>query len=477
MVFLLNLIYQKIPFNMKRLTTLEKLTFSDSINEIVEIINNKTNSQFPAISLKTISYGINLKNEYIYYDYPYKPNDTEKVNSFIIEHYEFLEKELYTSFFKAKSKGKFGFIAFDYHYDQINNKLYLLETVHNLDNEISVSVIEGCFVISFYNLYNQFAINKCLSKDTNELKNIKRETIVFLSRINEIYNINYTLNSVFTSTYPTKIISEEIVKYLYKECYLLLENYIQSPILEILLLEQRKSRVLAYQHTIANLRLVNQLTNLEVAISKQDNKNIENKFAELSIRMRLLRMIHYSIFQVEYLDAGYPDINNTGLYDLANKTVTEILIYFDETVNIKGVRLNLEITKEAKEKDFVPEIGIPENLAFELYDCQLLLWNLWVNACNKALLNEQKTIDVQISAINNYLVLDIQNHGVMPKEYIQFLNGEVFDYPEHLDPNRPYRGLQIIRDICDKYNKILTIKAGITDSVEPKTKIQLTFKV
>ncbi|MFA6403078.1 MAG: hypothetical protein WCX31_15860 [Salinivirgaceae bacterium] len=468
---------------MKELSKGEKIEHAKRLEEYVNFLNKEFLTADSNFKLKHVGYGVPIDKANFYFDFPYN-EEADKINDLINKNEDIIKmnKEIHEAFSKNQRKEKptIGYVY--YNYKWLNDHQFVIYDTHNnLDLEDSelklkwyLTLIHSSIKLIPLSTSYTVEIDKIPASSSSELLVIVKNIESALGQEALLINSFLRENNYDYLKIPKL---NEIIVFLNNKVIYLLEKYFDSPVLQKILVERRESEILSYQHSISNLRLVNHMTLLGLYIKNKDLIGISDSYRLLLKKMKVLRMMLYSIFQVEHLKKkeNGQDNRKNELYELAGKSVFEILDYFDKEVNLLGIKTNFNYTQEAKDIDFKPPINYAPDKACDLFNCQMVLWNLWTNACHVTNALKMREININAYVSNEKLCLNFINNGEMPERYQKYLNGETNVYPGEKLDYKPYRGIQIVKDICFAKDNKLGINVQVNTNPKPHTIIKLTF--
>ncbi|HVV06861.1 MAG TPA: hypothetical protein VHC96_21665 [Puia sp.] len=444
---------------MNPLSPEEKQSHHEAIGKYVRKINetfSRGNGERD-MELIQVAYGIRVEDAYFYFDYPYDPsadvlNDALKQDATIGG----LDVRVHNLFFSLQEEGQFGYIQFRYGYDQEKKTFLLYGTSTNLailpaDVRTYLPLVH-CAVTNALN-YSDAVVDAVSGQPDNNL-------LILCKR----HNSEYPMPGQDSTSEDTNIVictlrildpalqPEHRVRQLYEDVVYFMETYFISPVAGKILQERRRSEALAYDHSLNNLELDDCIDFVELFSKKlpAEKKTID----EVTVRFRMLRLLHFCLFQSEYIRAGSPGLNrSSALIELENKSVIQILEYIIGNYNLYGLENRLDQLLPCV-TDFIPKNG-SKDLEPEVYDILLILLNIWQNASLVALGRGDRTVCITAEDKDNALNLTFRNRGQMEQPYMDYINGQRAEYPASLNanPNKLYRGLEIIRDKCRSYDR------------------------
>lgn len=446
---------------MIRFEETEKTMFSNQISALVEKINRLilptliSNYNLPIGSIKIVQvcYALLLDEEYTYFDYPYDVN-VDSFNKELNTNSVLKNKELKIHEAFAEKKEDIGntnaekfydpHIYYKYFYNETYRKYKVLCTKNNasLDEQ---SCIEFLPIIDCA-ITNSETYNHSVEKVADDDKRgNKVKQILFLSKSYEFETIQYESKTLMASFEIDKGIEIEnydlqsLSKDLYNEVFFFLKSHFESPILNKINREYRKSHILGYEHTINNYQLESDFNILndnfkilERLLPGSIDTTLPECFETLeAIKWKIEQMnLFYSfIFGYEHYMAGYQKQDKI----LGNK-LSEIIELLKNTFPTKElVKFENLSNLEYIFKDYLL-----------MQDFTIIFWNLMSNAIKYN--EDNNDIDIILEKISDEYIISIRNYSKIDPKMIAFIKGETTTHP-YLKKGKPYRGWIIIKDI------------------------------
>ncbi|MBK8516582.1 MAG: ATP-binding protein [Saprospiraceae bacterium] len=472
---------------MIRFEVTEKTNYSNQIGELVKKINRFiipsliSNYNFPdgSINIVQVCFALLIDEKYTYFDYPYHTT-VDRFNEELNTNQILKNKELkiHTAFaVKNDIRGNNtdlnnnydSYLYYKYYYDESYKKYKVISTNNNVSLD-EISCIEFLPIIdcaiTTNETYNHSA-EKVIDDDKRE-NEIKQ--ILFLSKSYEFETIQYESKNLMASFEVDKGIDisrynlQSLSKELYNEVFFFLKSHFESPILNKINREYRKSHILGYEHTINNYQLENDFNILndnfkilERSLPGSIDTTLPECFETLeAIKWKIEQMnLFYSfIFGYEHYIAGYQKQDKI----LGNK-LSELIELLKNTFPTKElVQFKNLSNSEYIFKDYLL-----------MQDFTIIFWNLMSNSIKY---NENnKDIDIIFDKISDEHIISIRNYSPTNSEMRAFIEGNTATHP-YLKEGRPYRGWIIIKDIL-KYNKKLSLESIFEDE---STTLKLKLK-
>ena len=273
------------------------------------------------------------------------------------------------------------------------------------------------------------------------------------------------LITTFEISGDTINMGQQLTDELHTDVLYFVDNYFTSPVVEKIMAERRKSEVLAYHHSIDNLEMDTDINMIDDLAHGRPVEDENEKLKAFAINLRVLRLMHYLLFQMEYVHAGQPGINSNRMFPLAGKSMSAIIREMTESYNpFDTIHYSIQVYGDISAVDRVPTAGNIKNVNPELYDVILILWNLMRNAAVVAMGRDATVVDIGLSTENDRLKIEITNEGKILPAYYKFINDKRTEYPPRDDnPNKKYRGLEIVKDKCKSHNRHWKFQAAVNE--------------
>lgn len=424
---------------MKGLTQKEKEQYHSDMNYYVKILNDKINSYKGTLYIGEVGYGVPIENNYFYFDYPYSPI-VDKLNNEVSsnESLKKLLEKVFEAFFKHDNDNPY------IHYKYTINEDKRCFTIYELDTNIEGynQDIINFLAIAHFNIYidSHYLAPVKLSTELAPVENIKQIIYVVKYLKNFVKKISNTNKHLLTLTMYVKNnphfhINYETINFIYDDWLKLLEVYFNTPIMKKVLIDSRTREVLSYQHNIYNLRLPVEMGNLREAINKTGNENLKSTTLDLHRRYKILRLMLFFTFKVESFDTS-----GWEKFPLADINICDIIEYFSKELTPHQVKTNCNYSS------YIWNHKTPRRNY--LSPITQVLWNLWTNAQNQTTKQKNRILYVSVSLIGNDVQIIIKNEGMIPIEYLDYINLKNSNYPEELIKETQYKGLQIVKFLC-----------------------------
>lgn len=443
---------------MRPLTIKEQEKHAQLLDKFVrkiqeKILSHKLFSDYE-IHLREVGYGIKVDDQYVYFDFPFNENVPVLNNKLSHDPYlKDVDNSIHQRYFQLQENCREnceydGFIYYKYYFDEKSQVYHLLQHSNNLgieerdENYLKFLPVMDCAVSPERTTYE----NTVKIEDEHP-SNVEVKEILVLSKRVGKEDVADSQRPVYTDednmllcTFELKgkndLNFSTLVKGLYGDVFFFLETYFHSPILEKIMLDKRKSYILGYKHNIHGCFEPLAFENIKTYAEKGALDDILRIANQNHLKAKQLKLIHSLMFDYEILNAGFSEYNFT----FRNKSISEILQFFENEINEYNIK-----TTYSKKSDFNPALQRNDG-TYELFDLCLILWNLWNNACHSANDCCDDTIKIELKEEEDSFHVSMVNLGCMPENYILFLKGEK-PYPVEFNPNNPYRGLEIVRDV------------------------------
>lgn len=458
---------------MTPLNAEEKIRHHNAIGQFILRVNNSVLHPKWADTLFIIqvAYGIKVEDAYLYFDYPYSKN-VDVLN-------EALQKDkriagvdvlVHKKFFIAEEQGKQGYIHYKFTYQHAEETFYLHEANSNMDCTMDelrkyLPLVHASFTGSLS--YPHKVVKQPAGEGYTEVIVLcstpaKGSLTAHVNGAHRTEKNGNVMICTFHVTGKGIQVDQSLIDWLYQQAMYFMGSYFASPLAEKVLQERRRSETLAYHHSLNNLELDSCVETVEQIVTHPTDLN-PLLLKKTLPKFRTMLLLQYSLFQAEYLRVGNYDLNVSTNLSLLNKSVTGILQGLVADYNTFPIENRLIIASSAAGVDFVPQKGDRDNLNPEFYDILLILYNLWQNANIVAYGKKADYITVRAEEKEGALLVSFTNRGKMFQEYIDFINGVEINYPLfNTNPNKLYRGLEIVRDKCQNHNRQWKLHASLT---------------
>lgn len=428
---------------------------------------------------------MNTKGEEVfdYWDYPYKSELVDPFNRDLANNknlvgvdvrvhdrfHMFQEKEI--------DKGIIGgFLMYSYSFDKEGKKYFCYKKEHNLlelkehqtekDLLGFLPIIDNAVFIEHgkdksYLFETVDVTNKADNGDTQLLILSKKMGAASDNTGKESSHSDFLDSSIVctfkVSSFQKNEISSAVINDLYDKIIYLIETYFDSPIIESKILKERNQHILSYHHTIASLYLYTYASSFKKALQQKEYDLINRDLVTFEIRMNKLRLIHYLLFEKEFLRLG-----KKNLAPPLEGTILEVIEQYLKKYLLPDEKVRSEITiKPGSRLIDIQEISTP--MFVGIHDYILLISNLLDNACRK-LYGTNYPLEIEISNVNGTIII-IKNHGIIDKAYLEFVNGISDTYPAKSNREILRKGgLEIIKELCNDESSLFDIKCFIENN-------------
>ena len=430
---------------MVDLTQEEKENYHIEMSQYLKILNEKINPFVGILHIGEVGYGIPIESNYFYFDYPYNStvdilNEKASANIYLKQ----LINNVFDAFSRHQKNNKKDNVYIYYKYSISEDKKHF--TLYQLDTNIEGSKedIINYLSIAHFNIYtdSHYLATVELGKGLNPINGVKQILYVVKHLDNSIKKSKKNNRHLLTLTMYVKEgmhleLSYKVINFVYDVWIKILEGYFKSPIIKKILLDNRRREVLSYQHNIYNLRLPVEMGNLQDAIAKTENENLKSKVFDLHRRYKILRLMLFFTFKVEsFKSSGWEK------FPLAGINICDIIEYFSKELTPPNINVHCNYDSN------ICNNKIPSRKY--LSDITQVLWNLWANAVTQSLKPQNKTFYIDVSMIDDNVQICLQNDGVIPIEYYDYININDSDYPVKVKEGKQYKGLQIVKFICSE---------------------------
>lgn len=426
------------------------------------------------VLLKNVAYGVKVDDAYFYFDFPYNEN-ADALNEDLknAANIQGIDVRLHQAFFASQRKGINGYVGYAYRFDARERSFFTAPPLTNLELSDEDKLAYLPIVHSAIHTDANYLAPVSPANDNDALTQVLvlcrwPHALPGLAAEDEETVYRPDKDNILITTFEIvqKIpISQSLVDELHGDVLYFVDSYFTSPVVEKIMAERRKSEVLAYHHSIDNLELDTDINMLDdLAYGRPVEDELE-RLRSFSVNLRVLRLMHYLLFQMEYVHAGQPGINSQRLFPLAGKPVSAIVDELVRSYNsFDQIRYQVNITGDISAVDRVPTAGDIKNLNPELYDVILILWNLMRNAAVVAMGRDATEVEIELAAENGRLKIAITNEGKILPQYFEFINDQRTEYPTRDDnPNKKYRGLEIVKDKCKSHNRRWKFQAAVNE--------------
>ena len=449
---------------MTPLSHIEKNKHHEAIGQFIKVLNGSVlDSLWPnSLQIVQVAYGVKVEEAYLYFDYPYS-RSVDQLNEALTtdEAVKGIDVFIHNKFFEAQKEGVKGLIHYKYRYVQKEKHFEVYFSTDNI----------GCTEPERWRFLP--IIHSAVTRELNFKAPVKKQLtskgdqeLIVLCEVPRNSSLQETSDSLFKNAGSSNVVvsilkvtnesfklNEEVTTELYQKVMYLIESYFVSPVAEKILQERKKSEVLAYHHSFNNLEIESCIAVVDDLLANPDSVD-KGLLKKAATRFRTMLLLQYCLFQAEYLRLGSVGLNRSENLPLLNKTVGGIVESLASEYNLYPVKNNLVVSNDASKVDFIPLQGNREDLNPEFYDILLILYNLCQNANQVAYGKDAEEIKVQVEEKDNCLLVTYINKGRIRDEYQEFLTDYSKPYPIYnTDPNKLYRGLEIVRDKCSSHNR------------------------
>lgn len=463
---------------MKPLSRQEKLNHHKSLEVFVKIVNEcvipcKISNRH--LSLAEVGYGVPLDNEYFYFDYPYNAT-VDKFNDDLANapYLKNVDIYIHNKYYELQTAGSLGYLYYEYGTDK--GGYYLIKKDTNLHlnpedpNFFKFLPIMHCAITNETSYMEEVM-------EVDEWDGARRQILILSKRLGidtetKHYDepvsddIAVIRNNILVCTFEIHdykgLPATSLIYELCTHIVDLFENYFNNSVLSKLLRERKSSEVLTYEHSLGNLGIQAGIERIRLTAAHLGLHELLSVADKLKMRAEVANISLYSLF---YSFKGMEPKENFRFYD---KTVPEIISFYIDKLNYNQYKVFFKQPEDVL-------LLFKKISVSDLFDTQIVLWNLWTNAGSSS--PQGSEIFICLAEYEGRPMIVVKNEGRIPERFFNYISGRTSAYPKRNNYNdsKAFRGLEIIREKVEEHNWIIAARVYEESDGKSYTEISLTF--